>query len=100
MHIDILTAVSVAILLVLTSLWTLGVTSLFQEGMILERLGQLMDETLPAWMNKPFWRCPPCMASIHGSISYLTFLSGDYGLLCWPVFVICLAGLNYVIVNR
>ena len=104
MHIDILTAVlgiaHFGILLALSSLWCLGISSLFQEDMILEKLGQLFDETIPVWLNKPTWRCPPCMASFHGSLIYLLVLVGDYGLLLWVPFVICLAGLNYVIVNR
>ena len=79
--------------------WCLGIRALFQEGMILEGLGQKLDETLPEWINKPLWRCPPCMASVHGTILWLTFLSGEYGLLSWPFFVVCLCGVNYVIVN-
>lgn len=104
MHTEILTAVLVvahfAILLSLSSLWIMGVNSLFQEDMILEKLGQWQDENLPVLVNKPLWRCPPCMASFHGSVLYCLFLCGDYGLLLWLPFVICLAGVNYLIVNR
>lgn len=104
MHTEILTAVLVAahfaILLSLSSLWTMGVASLFQEEMILERLGQWQDENLPLWVNKPLWRCPPCMASFHGSVIYLLFMVGDYGLWLWIPFIVCLAGVNYMIVNR
>lgn len=104
MHTDILTAVLAAVhlglLLALSSLWCLGLNSLFQENMILEKLGQLFDEMLPAWVNKPLWRCPPCMASFHGTVVYFCALSSEYDLWLWLPFVVCLAGLNYIIVNR
>ena len=104
MHTNIQTVVYAVIffatLLSLSSLWTLGINSLFQEDMILERLGQWQDENLPLWANKPLWRCPPCMASFHGSVIYLTFAVGEFGLWLWVPFVVCLAGLNYIIVNR
>jgi hypothetical protein len=88
------------ILLLLSSLWTMGVNTLFQEDMILEKMGQWQDENLPLWVNKPLWRCPPCMASFHGSVIYLLFMVGDYGLWLWIPFIVCLAGVNYLIVNR
>lgn len=40
------------------------------------------------------------MASFHGSVIYLLVLVGEYGVWLWVPFVICLAGINYVIVNR
>lgn len=91
---------TVALVVMLSSLWCLGVNSLFQEDMILERLATKLDEKLPLWVNKPLWRCPPCMASVHGSAAFFLFLYGDFGLLFWPCLIVCLAGINYVIVNR
>lgn len=93
-------AVTLCATLLLSSLWCLGVNSLFQEDMILEKAGTWLDEHLHLWVNKPFWRCPPCMSSVHGSALYFGFLYADFGLPGWPFFVVCLAGLNYLIVNR
>ena len=56
---------------------------------------------LPMWIQKPLFRCPVCMASIHGIIPY-TLLIFEMGLPEWymmllPFYTLALAGMNVVI---
>lgn len=106
------------LLLILTSLWIFGFRALFQEGMILEKVGDKLwgDDggfikgvnykkikgILPEWLCKPLFQCPPCMSSIHGTYSYFMFfnhasLSNTDTVCLWVVFCITLCGLNYLI---
>lgn len=105
------------LLLILTSLWIFGFRALFQEDMILERLGdKLWGEThkspsdlvplkkgwLPEWICKPLFQCPPCMSSIHGTYSFFLLFDHQHLTLIdtiglWVAFCICLCGLNYLI---
>jgi len=108
------------LLLVLTSLWIFGFRTLFQEDMILEKLGNKLwgeslqyaaDEKyhptggwLPVWFCKMLFQCPPCMASVHGSYSFF-LLFDHHGISIidttglWIAFCICLCGLNYLIMK-
>ena len=54
------------------------------------------------WFHKPLCGCLPCMASLHSIYPYLTYvlLSDnsvlDY-VLIYPIYVLALSGLNYLI---
>lgn len=82
------------LLLVLTSTWCFGFRALFQPDMILEKVGDWMWDK-SEFVSKPLFQCPPCMASIHGSIAFILF--NDFFILQWIAFCICLCGLNYLI---
>jgi len=84
------------------SLWCWGIFTLFREGYLLARVGNILriddDDSPPnklgSWLSKPLYDCPPCMASVHGFI----FGWFSFGLtLQLPAFMICLCGLNYII---
>lgn len=68
---------------------------LFNEGMILGKPGEWMKLRLPEWLHKPLFSCPACMSSIYGTIGYFVGVRGDVFL--WPVYCICLCGLNYLL---
>lgn len=83
------------LLLALTSLWIWGVHGFFQ----LTNLANILDDpklSIPYWLRKPLFDCPPCCASIHGTIAFILF-HHDLNILLWPIFVFCLCGLNYII---
>lgn len=78
--------------LIISSLWCLGIYCTFGTNYIFGRYGDYLREILPRWAAKPLFDCPPCMASVHGTLIHLV-LGGS--LITWIPFVICLSGLNY-----
>lgn len=83
------------LLILCTMLWIQGFNCLFSEGHLLEKVGDWMFGNLPEVIYKPTVGCPMCMSSLHGTVAYLIF--ANTGIYLWPVFCICLCGLNYVI---
>jgi hypothetical protein len=86
-------------ILIFASAWCFGISVLFHSGMILEKVGMWLDENLPLNINKPFWSCPICMASLHGSAIYAIFMMPIYEIWFLIPFCVCLAGFNYVLIN-
>jgi hypothetical protein len=80
-------------LIIISSMWIMGFHVLFRSGFLLSRAGDYMDTHWSLWINKPLWRCPPCMASVHGTLIFFTL--PEQGLLLWVFFIVCLAGFNY-----
>lgn len=87
------------IILLCSGVWCLGVNTLLSPPYLFDYVGQKLDETLPSWVNKPIWRCPPCMGSIHGAFIYSIILAPEYGFIGLVPFCICLCGLNHIL-NR
>jgi len=83
--------------LILNSFWIYGVNCLFSEDYILEKWGDWMEENLPKWIYKPTVGCASCMASFHGTAGYFIFV--NEGFLIWPIYCVCLCGLNFVIIK-
>ena len=57
-------------------------------------------QTFGEWWSKPLILCPPCMASVWGTIFYFIFslvFFGNVLIFVWPFYVISLSGLNYVV---
>ena len=53
------------------------------------------------WFYKPLCGCLPCMASIHSAYVYWVFQPFTLqSLYVYPVYIIALSGLNYLIENR
>lgn len=80
-----------------TCMFIFGLHCLLRPGYIFGFFGEVLDALLPEWVSKPLFMCPPCMASIYGISSYVMLVHRSVGE-CF-VFVICLAGLNYIMVN-
>jgi hypothetical protein len=95
----------ILILFILAAMWIWGVKCLFSTGHLLESAGDWIDENLPEWVYKPTIGCQACMASVHGTMWY--WLIGSYVFtldfltmfVLWPVFCICLCGLNFVLLE-
>lgn len=93
-------------LLVLTSLWCIGVWNAFGTDMIFGKIGEwgrglrsgkiVVENHLPLWAVKPLWDCPSCMASLHGFASYAIFHGIDWMVI---PFIVCLSGLNYIVIQ-
>jgi hypothetical protein len=84
------------------SLGIWAVHILFQEGHLLEKAGDWMDDNWPEKVNKPLWACPICQSSVYGLIGFfaLDFLFGVHHHVKLLVpFIFCLCGLNVIILN-
>lgn len=87
------------LLLLIGACWTWGVFTLFHEGFILHKIGNILKEPYGLgyksnWYTKPLFDCPPCMSSFHGGIIGLLFFGLSFKVL---TFMICLCGLNFII---
>lgn len=80
-------------------LWIAGVWTAFKPGMILGDIGDwleyyaklLLGKEGGEYVCKPLFRCPPCMASIHGTYVWFAVDGGWWGLV---PYCICLCGAN------
>lgn len=96
------------LLLIVTSLWCIGVWNAFGPDMIFGKIGELargtntesrgfkVNKALPSWVRKPLFDCPFCMASIHGFASCTIFHGLDWMVI---PFIVCLSGLNYIVIQ-
>lgn len=83
--------------LIIASLVCFGVWNAFAPGMIFGWLGDTFDKRLPAALQKPLYSCPPCLASVYGSIMWF-LLGGDTTL--WLPFVLALSGFNRIVASN
>jgi len=75
------------LVLLFASFWCFGISVLFKEEMLLEKLGIWMDENLPIYLNKPLWKCAICMASIP--FLYVNHQSLLFGKVIISLSVVC-----------
>lgn len=107
-------------LILLTSLFSLGLFVTGQEGYILYPIRKFIAHSLGGFLKmqedewfyefsgswegnlfKPFWGCPTCMASVWGCVIYLLFENVTRATIHeLPVLIICSAGLNFIIFNN
>jgi hypothetical protein len=81
-------------------IWAIHI--LFQEDQLLEKAGDWMDEHWPEKINKPLWACPICMSSVWGLIGFFAldyFFNVHHGIKLLIPFILCLCGLNTIILN-
>jgi len=58
-------------------------------------LGKLIGADRAKWIMKPLLTCPVCMSSVWGTVVWFSCGQGITWL--WPVFLIKLAGLIYIV---
>jgi len=81
--------------IIIASLWCFGIYAAFDSRHLLGRLGGWLQRTIGITACRPLFLCPTCMGSIHGLCWGLYF----YADLRIIPFIICLAGLNYIIIT-
>lgn len=97
----------ILILLVLNSLYIIGLFAISQQGMIFHFLRKAfitsspddLEETyrLP-YVFKPLIGCPTCMASVHSTYFFWGVMPwNEHSLIIYPLYAIALAGLNALI---
>lgn len=71
------------------SLACIGVKILFEDGMILSKLGVFFQSYLPLWVCKPLFLCSSCMASVWGGSFYFIFFKFDLQLFIVVILGVC-----------
>lgn len=84
----------------LTSFAIVGLHTTAEEGMVFEKPADWLYNHLPKWLGKPLIGCPPCMASIWGTASFV-FLHPPVAnwmyLGAWLFFILTVCGMNNLI---
>jgi len=89
--------------IIIVSMITWGVSALFDSGMLLSRLGDILvpyrqEETW--WQtnwHKPLFSCPVCMASVYGTLASIHL---HYNVSQWLVTCFAVCGLNYLMMSQ
>ncbi|MCW3466510.1 hypothetical protein [Chitinophaga nivalis] len=83
------------------TLFVLGVYAAMGEEMILHWLKlfleQLTNNRILKYLRPALYECPICMSSFWGTIAWL--LMGFHFSELWVLYVIAVAGVNYLVVN-
>jgi hypothetical protein len=81
------------------ALWIWGIAALFDEGMLLETLGDMMQKELGHWICKPLFSCPICMSSFHSLLlaGILLLVGEPLSFPEWVYLAISTCGLNFII---
>jgi len=106
-----ITIIDLYLLLPLNALFIFGISAIttYEEdadGTISDRMAlwfvrRWCIKNLGVFWSKPFVLCPPCMASVWGTIFYFTFLLvfqiniNIFAVIIWPFYCVTLSGLNY-----
>src|SRR5690349_1773867 len=83
--------------ILIATLFSFGWCSLFNEGMILERVGRWMDDHLKEWVRKPLYDCPKCNSFWVATAMYW-FFWGDVWYI-WLTIGGCAIGLAGIILS-
>ncbi len=78
------------------SLYALGLMQ--AEGMLLHGVRVWLDKKrIPSFLRKPLYKCPPCMASIWGSVVW-GFFSISFFTPGWPLFCLSVCSVSYILI--
>jgi hypothetical protein len=88
----------------LNLLWIAGVWNATASDQVLGPIADWMsgsesrgwERHVPEWLTKPMYDCPPCMASVHGSLWWALFQPFSFWLL--PFYIVCLSGAAKILV--
>ncbi len=83
--------------IVLLSLFTWGVSALFEEGMILGSVGQWLEANVHKNILKPTIWCPACMSGLYGMVVSYYF---GYSIEDTVILILCTCGLNFIIMKH
>jgi len=90
-----MTIIDLLLMVALGTMWIWGIKCLFAEHMVLGKFAIKLRNLYPVYLTKPLFDCPPCMASIHGTLIYLLY-SGK-SIQEWILFCVVLCGFNFII---
>lgn len=89
-------------LIFINSLLIIGLYEATEQGRLLSRLHDVLEQRLPDYLYKPLLGCVYCMASVWGCVFFLfyfypAYLAEMYLMLCLPFHVLAVSGLNYLL---
>jgi hypothetical protein len=80
-------------------LWCFGFRVLFTHDHLLYSVYEWAEKTFGDFWIKPFIGCVICFASFHGTIWFFLFMYPEFDWYYWPLFCVCLCGLNTIVDN-
>ena len=81
--------------IVITVLVIWGIKGITSWPFIFYKIADNLEVRLPSWIIKPLFGCPVCMSSVWGTYFFFYF---DYiGVMNLIVFVLSVAGVNYLL---
>lgn len=83
-------------ILFVTLCWIWGFHYTFKTDEVFGDIGDWGRKHLNGHAILPFYDCPQCMSSVHGTLMYYLFLS-DYGWDLWVLFCFALCGLSAIV---
>lgn len=85
-------------LITITALALYATGPLQEPGMLLHPLRRWLNaRRISSYISKPLYGCPPCMASVWGSLVWF-FFGIDFLSIQWPLFVLATSGLTYLLI--
>jgi len=94
--------IDLIILLVINSLYCVGVWLATGEDMIFEKPALWLSERVPEFWLKPIFGCPTCMASLHSILPFwwMFHTVNTQTVLLYIIYIPALATLNSLIAQR
>jgi hypothetical protein len=83
--------------LFISSLAIFGLYFSFDTNNVLSFFGDFVRKRLPERIQMPLTECVVCMASVWGTI---LFPFTGVSIFFYPIYIIALAGLNFIVNNR
>ena len=75
-----------------------GIFATMQDGMIFEKIGVWVEDTVGEYWGKPIALCPVCMFPWYGSIVYWVY-PWQHVWYEWVALMIAGIGLNYIFIR-
>lgn len=89
---------SLLLLLAFNELLIVGVWISTDRGMIFEKLGEWIEVLVSDYWQKPLVSCLACMASVHSTYVYWSFMEWEWrSLWVYPFYVFALCGLGKLV---
>lgn len=82
--------------LLIGTAWIWGIKAITTYPFIFYKQANFVERYAGKWICKPLFRCPVCMASFWGS--FIFAISG-LTVYYWPVYVIALAGIQFLLIE-
>jgi hypothetical protein len=82
--------------LLIGTAWIWGIKAVSTHPFIFWKFANNIEYLAGKWICKPLFRCPVCMASLHGT---LIFAVSGQSVYLWPVYVIALAGIQFLLIE-
>lgn len=82
--------------LLIGTAWIWGIKAITSHPFIFYKIANDIEYHAGKWICKPLFRCPVCMASLQGSF---IFAVSGLNIYYWPVYIIALAGIQFLLIE-